>query len=642
CSAGQYLNGDGCATCMAGSYCTGGSYTYNGQIQGQSACPSGYGNSDAGSDSESDCYRACTASDVSNATTVSGRVYSDGRNACDATGCASGYSVQPGDLNTIIGTVEGENVNVNASTFSVDYGSAGSITVRAQCSSQSGTAAWEGDVTISSTLPDSTGRYCYCALDGYTPVGGSAQGLSGPWVFYTDDRVLSLADVCADGCAGLCAEGLQYVGTTDLAFRAALFGSVPSTAQCVPNTYTVSFNANGGTGGQSASVTATYAAAMPAISTTAPTRTGYTFVGWYDDADYASGVQYYTAAGASARNWNKTENATLYAGWTINGYDCKAGEYLNVTACKVCESGYYCPSTAVSYSYNGQIQGRTACPSGYGNSATGSVAQTACYLTTEAGKYVATAQGALTDCPAGDYCTGGVKVNYGSIGGSTPCPDGYRNGAAGYSAESQCLMTVLAGKYVASKNATSATNCAAGTAKTAHTVAYGSMSSCDVCGANQYSDAGAGACSACATDKGYSNSGDVAENHAGVESCKTMCGPGTWVATAGGVCENVGAGYYGAGGIVLQGSISANRGQCVAPLTTIGYGFGANEADDCGRKLHAGSEVIYLRSAPRTSPALNVRVGDDIFYGAMSTALSGKLKVKDVDNTTYSVVNDYQ
>ena len=143
-------------------------------------------------------------------------------------------------------------------------------------------------------------------------------------------------------------------------------------------------------------------------------------------------------------------------------------------------------------------------------------------------------------------------------------------------------------------------------------------------------------------NSGYGIVGNTVTEHDTVSDCMIYCGAGEYVAVAGGACENVGAGYYGAGGTVAQGSISKNRGQCTAPLTTIGYGYGANEAEDCGRKLHAGSEVVYLRSAPRTSPALNVKVGDKVFYGAMSTALTGKLKVKDIDNKTYSVVNDYQ
>ena len=53
-----------------------------------------------------------------------------------------------------------------------------------------------------------------------------------------------------------------------------------SSGSCVGNTYTVTFNANGGSGGQSSSVTATYGSAMPSISTTKPTKDGYTFAGW--------------------------------------------------------------------------------------------------------------------------------------------------------------------------------------------------------------------------------------------------------------------------------------------------------------------------------------------------------------------------
>ena len=81
------------------------------------------------------------------------------------------------------------------------------------------------------------------------------------------------------------------------------------------NKYVVSFDANGGSGGQTASVDATYDAAMPAISATPPERPGYTFAGWYDAK--TGGNQYYTAAGGSAASWNKTEAATLYAQWTL-------------------------------------------------------------------------------------------------------------------------------------------------------------------------------------------------------------------------------------------------------------------------------------------------------------------------------------
>lgn len=88
-------------------------------------------------------------------------------------------------------------------------------------------------------------------------------------------------------------------------------------AHWTPNTYTVTLNPNGGSSGTS-SVTATYSSAMP--SATMPTRPGYTFQGFYDTSSSTGGNQYYTLSGASARTWDKTYNATLYARWTPNKY----------------------------------------------------------------------------------------------------------------------------------------------------------------------------------------------------------------------------------------------------------------------------------------------------------------------------------
>ena len=94
--------------------------------------------------------------------------------------------------------------------------------------------------------------------------------------------------------------------------------TVNAYASCTVNTYTVSFNKNEGSGGQSSSVNATYGSNMPSISTTAPTRTGYTFGGWYDTSASTGGTQYYTASGASARTYDKASNTTLYARWTYS------------------------------------------------------------------------------------------------------------------------------------------------------------------------------------------------------------------------------------------------------------------------------------------------------------------------------------
>ncbi len=119
--------------------------------------------------------------------------------------------------------------------------------------------------------------------------------------------------------------GVQYIGNngylTALSDNKHFTANGTLYAHWTANTYVISFNANGGSGGQSGNVLATYASPMPAISTVAPTRTGYTFKGWYDTSADSGGTQYYTAAGASARSYDKTSNTTLYARWSINSYN---------------------------------------------------------------------------------------------------------------------------------------------------------------------------------------------------------------------------------------------------------------------------------------------------------------------------------
>ena len=105
--------------------------------------------------------------------------------------------------------------------------------------------------------------------------------------------------------------------------------------------------------------------------------------------------------------------------------------------------------------------------------------------------------------------------------------------------------------------------CVGGTYKAAHTVYYGSTSSCAVCGTNQYSDDGAASCTACKTSAGYGNSGTTAASHDGVASCKVTCDAGEYVPTAGGGCVAVGSGYYKTGTMtVAQNATNTTRSAC--------------------------------------------------------------------------------
>ena len=84
-------------------------------------------------------------------------------------------------------------------------------------------------------------------------------------------------------------------------------------ASCTAKKTTVSFDQNGGEGGQAATVTATYDQPMPTLITL-PTSYSHNFIGYFDAEQ--GGTMYYEADGTSAKNWDKIDaNYTLYAQW---------------------------------------------------------------------------------------------------------------------------------------------------------------------------------------------------------------------------------------------------------------------------------------------------------------------------------------
>ena len=74
----------------------------------------------------------------------------------------------------------------------------------------------------------------------------------------------------------------------------------------------VTLKANGG-GYCTDYVFAKFGKAMP--EAIMPKRTGAIFRGFFDTTASAGGKQYYDSSGNSVRNWDRTENATLYARW---------------------------------------------------------------------------------------------------------------------------------------------------------------------------------------------------------------------------------------------------------------------------------------------------------------------------------------
>jgi len=95
--------------------------------------------------------------------------------------------------------------------------------------------------------------------------------------------------------------------TSAFAFTTAVTGGTTLYAKWTTNSYAVSFNSNGGSSISNQSVAYNTVATAP----TSPTRTGYTFGGWYTDTVLTSAFAFTTAV---------TGDTTLYAKWTTNSY----------------------------------------------------------------------------------------------------------------------------------------------------------------------------------------------------------------------------------------------------------------------------------------------------------------------------------
>lgn len=69
-------------------------------------------------------------------------------------------------------------------------------------------------------------------------------------------------------------------------------------------------------------------------------------------------------------------------------------------------------------------------------------------------------------------------------------------------------------------------------------------------------------------------------------------------------------------------------------------------ATQCGHILHIGDASLYLHATKKTSPAIHIKIGNEAFYGNMTTAdvpmnigTNYKLRVN-FGNTIYSVYDD--
>lgn len=97
-------------------------------------------------------------------------------------------------------------------------------------------------------------------------------------------------------------------------------GNVTATANWSANTYTVTLNQQGGSGGTT-SVSIVYDTPKGSYPTiTRPTKSGHSFGGYYTGTN-GTGTQYYDANGNSTRAFQIASNTTWYAYWIPNTYN---------------------------------------------------------------------------------------------------------------------------------------------------------------------------------------------------------------------------------------------------------------------------------------------------------------------------------
>ena len=146
----------------------------------------------------------------------------------------------------------------------------------------------------------------------------------------------------------------------------------------IPNTYTISYNGNGATGGSTANTTATYDQSVT-IASNGFTKTGYTFAGWTTKSDGSDDGYGWT-------NWKGTwkyvdgqygianRKLQLYARWTpnkytisYNGNGATGGSTANTTATydqnvAIASNGY----TRTGYTFAGWTTKSNGADDGYG------------------------------------------------------------------------------------------------------------------------------------------------------------------------------------------------------------------------------------------------------------------------------------
>ena len=152
--------------------------------------------------------------------------------------------------------------------------------------------------------------------------GENADGNPAAYTVESEAIVLAAPTRTGYTFAGWTYEGVSEP-VTEVTIAAGSTGDKTFTAHWTAETYIVTLNYNYGDPAQTAQVTVTYDSTYGAGIgwVDDPTRTGYTFAGWYTNAENGTRVTGETAVAITAEQ-------TLYAHWTANEYTGACGNDL--------------------------------------------------------------------------------------------------------------------------------------------------------------------------------------------------------------------------------------------------------------------------------------------------------------------------
>ena len=456
CSAGTYLpqNSIECSECKVGSYCTGGTYTFNETTdQGLTACPSGM-TSEVGASAKTGCKVTCAAGTYLAANGTScvacpANSYCEGKTCNFSTSSDCGKAACPSGMTSAASSTAKTSCKLTceAGTYLKANGtSCVACPVGSYC----------GEKTCNFSTTDDCGK-TLCP-SGMTSAESSTTKTNCKITCEAGTYLAKNGTSCIACTAGNYCEGktCNYSTTDDCGKTSCPSGMTSAASSTAKTNCKITCEA-----GTYLAKNATSCVACPANS-------------------YCEGktCNFSTSSdcGKTACPSGMTSNASSTAK-TSCSITCAAGTYLaaNGTSCVACPAGSYCGGKTCNFSTTDDC-GKTACP-GSMTSAAGSTVKTNCKITCASGTYLKSNGTSCVSCAANNYCAGKTcNFNTSSNCGITACPTGYSN-STGQSAKSSCQITCAANTRVASADA-QCTSCSSGYVSSSHTVNAGSTSSC--------------------------------------------------------------------------------------------------------------------------------------------------------------------